>query len=266
MPTPTDLVSPAFYLALGDGRFRSTERTEGPWSPELQHAGPPSALLVRALERCAPREEMQLSRVVVEILGAVPVAELQVTAAVARPGRSVELLTAELSAGGRVAMRATAWRVTRAPVDAGPAEDAVPDLPTDASPPPDAIAHSGYLRSIEWRSVRGDWQNTGPATVWARPRVPLVDDEPLTGLQRLFCVADSCSGISAVLPWTDWMFINTDLTIHVSREPRGDWILLDAVTRISEGGAGLATAALGDGHGVLGRSAQTLLVRPMPAG
>lgn len=258
-----DLVSPAFYAALGDGRYRSTERTQGPWSIELQHAGPPCALLTRSLEACAPREDASISRVTVEILGPVPVAELEVRAEVERPGRSVELLRAELSAGGRVAMRASAWRLAGAPVEAGPAEPEAPALPAAESEPPAHIAGTGYLQSVEWRNVDGNWQEPGPAAVWARPRVPLVEGEEMSGLQRLLCVADSCSGISAALPWAGWLFINTDLSIHVTRPPRGDWILLDAVTRIAKGGAGLASAALGDEHGVFGRSAQTLLVREL---
>lgn len=258
MTAPT---SPSFYVSLGGGRYRSTERTEGPWSRELQHAGPPCALLTRALEACDGGEGLTLSRITVEILGPVPVAELEVRATVERPGRSVELLSAELSAGGRVAMRASAWRLAGAPVEAGPSEDPGPALPEAESPAPDHIADSGYLRSVEWRCARGDWQHPGPAAVWARPRVPLVEGEAMSGLQRLLCVADSCSGISAALPWAGWLFINTDLSIHVTRPPRGEWILLDAVTRISEGGAGLASAGLGDADGIFGRSAQTLLVR-----
>ena len=35
----------AFFVPLGDGRYRATERTSGPWDPRHQHAGPPSALL-----------------------------------------------------------------------------------------------------------------------------------------------------------------------------------------------------------------------------
>ncbi|MDO9356481.1 MAG: thioesterase family protein [Solirubrobacteraceae bacterium] len=256
-----ELVSPAFYESLGDGRFRSTERTEGPWSPELQHAGPPCALLARAIEACGPRDDAIVSRIAIEILGPVPVAEVEVRAEVDRPGRSVELLKAELSTGGRVAMRASAWRIAKASVTAGPVEEPAPPLPPDEGPPPPAIAHAGYLRSVEWRNVAGDWTSPGPATVWARPRVPLVPDEAMSGLQRLLCVADSCSGISAALPWDRWLFINTDLTVHVAREPRGEWILLDCVTRINEGGVGLASAAVGDEGGILGRSAQTLLVR-----
>ena len=36
----------SFYVALGDGRYRATERTSGPWDARHQHAGPPSALLL----------------------------------------------------------------------------------------------------------------------------------------------------------------------------------------------------------------------------
>ena len=102
----------AFYEPLDEDRFAATGHTTGPWGDDSQHLGPPSALLVRALERCAPRPEAVLSRVVFEVLGPVPVAELTVTASVERPGRSVELLTAELAherppgaAGPRVADR-----------------------------------------------------------------------------------------------------------------------------------------------------------------
>jgi hypothetical protein len=256
-----ELVFPAFYEPLGGGRFRSTERTEGPWSRELQHAGPPCALLARAIEACEPHPDAIISRITVEILGPVPIAELEVRAQVDRPGRSVQLLTAELSSGGQVAMRASAWRVATAPIDAGPADPPTPPLPPDEAPLPPAIAHAGYMRSVEWRSVAGEWTSPGPATVWARPRVPLVPGETMSGLQRLLCVADSSSGVSAALPWDRWLFINTDLTVHLTRAPRGDWILLDAVTRIRGGGVGLASAELGDRDGVFGRSAQTLLVR-----
>lgn len=259
-----ELVSPAFYEALGDGRYRATERTEGPWNPQLQHGGPPAALLARALEQCEPRADAFISRLTFELLGAVPLGENTVTAVVERPGRNVELLRAELSAGGRVAMRATAWRLTGATTEAGPAEDPTPPLPATESPAAPAIAHSGYLRSVEWRNAHGTWSDAGPAAVWARPRVPLIEGERMTGLQRVASVADSMSGISSVLEWDQWVFINTDLTIHLTREPRGEWVLLDGVTRIARGGAGLASGAIGDHDGFHARSAQTLLVREAP--
>ncbi len=261
MSTPAD----AYFESLGDGRYRATTHTEGPWSPLAQHGGPPCALLTRALQQLDPREGSLISRISVDFLSPVPVGELEVRATVERPGRSVQLLSAELVAGHKTVLRATAWQVAASPITAGPAEPTPPPLPDSESLAPPAIAHTGYLKSVEWRAAAGDWREPGPATVWARPRLPLIEGEPMTGLQRLMCVVDSCSGISANLAWDEWLFINTDLTVHVSREPRGEWILLDAVTRIAEGGAGLASAAVGDADGACGRSAQTLLVRPADA-
>ena len=85
----------AFYVPLGDGRFSATAHTAGPWSSDAQHFGPPSALLVRALENVETAHPAELARVTVEILGPAPVAELTVRAWIERPGRSVELLRFE---------------------------------------------------------------------------------------------------------------------------------------------------------------------------
>jgi hypothetical protein len=49
--------------------------------------------------------------------------------------------------------------------------------------------------------------------------------------------------------------------VHLTREPAGDWVCLDAVTRPGTLGVGLAEAVLSDQSARLGRSAQTLLVR-----
>jgi hypothetical protein len=92
--------------------------------------------------------------------------------------------------------------------------------------------------------------------------VPLVPDEEPTGLQRVLAVADSGNGVSAALPFDRWLFINPELTVHVRREPRGEWICLDAATTIAEGGAGLARSTLSDDDGVVAHGAQSLLVAP----
>ena len=91
-----------------------TEHTTGPWDPRAQHGGPPSALLGRAIERCNPRDDMVIARFTCEILGAIPVGELELRSRVIRPGRSVELVEAAAHAGGRDVASAPAWRVRRA--------------------------------------------------------------------------------------------------------------------------------------------------------
>ena len=81
----------AFYLPLGDDRWRATVHTTGPWDARFQHGGPPSALLGRAIEQCSPREDMLVARMTVDILGAIPVGELELRSRTLRPGRSVEI-------------------------------------------------------------------------------------------------------------------------------------------------------------------------------
>jgi Acyl-CoA thioesterase C-terminal domain/Acyl-CoA thioesterase N-terminal domain len=262
-------VTESFYVPLGSpdaGRWQSTKHTIGPWDVGAQHAGPPSALLGHAIERCQPRDDMIVTRFTCEILRAIPVSELTVAARVARPGRSVELLEATASAAGRAVARASAWRVLRASgVAVESRYPAPPPLPEQPSEPPGEGWTDGYLSAIEWRAVAGGFGAPGPATVWARMRYPLVPGEEPSPLERVLAVADSGNGASWELDITRWHFINPELTVHLHRAAAGEWICLDAQTAISDGGCGLATSVLSDMAGPVGVGAQSLLIAPRSA-
>ncbi|TKG71265.1 thioesterase family protein [Prauserella endophytica] len=261
-------MSEAFYLPRGEGRYLPTEHTAGPWSPDSQHFGPPSALLVRELESIPAAREMLLGRVTVEILGPAPLTELTVRAGLERPGRSVELLSAELAAGGRVVAKASGWRFATSDTTEVAEGSAAPLAPVEDCPPADwpATWNDGYLKAMEWRKISGRVTDPGPAAVWARQRVPLVDGEKPSPLQRLFTVADSGNGTSNRLDMREWLFINAELTVHVHREPVGEWIGLDADTVLGPQGLGTATSRLHDTTGQVGTGAQALLVRARPDG
>ncbi|HEY3262034.1 MAG TPA: thioesterase family protein [Pseudonocardiaceae bacterium] len=254
----------AYYLPVGDDRFVATGHTVGPWADGVQHMGPPSALLARAMLRCSPREDTALAKLTVDILGPVPRAEVRVTATVLRPGRTIELIGAELSAGSIVAARATGWRLIR--TDTGELAGGTPEPlpPPEAGGPrplPASWMVGGYLSSIDWRWLHGSWDEPGAGAAWARPRFELVAGEPTDGLCRLLTVADSASGMSARLDPARWLFPNTDLTVHLHRMPRGDWVGVEANTVIGPTGAAVATATLHDRDGAVGSSAQILTVR-----
>jgi hypothetical protein len=253
-------VTDAFYVPVRPGVFRATPQTVGPWAPTDQHGGPPSALLVRALEQVLPAGGL-LARVAVDLLGAVPVAELTVSADVIRPGRSVQLAVATLSAGGRDVARASGWWHRNTDTAAVATGAIAPELP-DRPDPVDDRWPGGYLQAMEWRRVKGDFAESGPAVIWSRMRHSLVAGEDPTPTQRLFVTADSGNGVSSVLPLESWLYVNTELTVHVLRPPAGEWICLDSVTTIGPTGGGYAVATLFDGAGEVGRTAQALLVRP----
>ena len=238
-----------------------SELTRGPWDPNAQHAGPPSALLARALERCEPREGVRVARLTVEILAPVPIAPLKVSARVVRPGRSVELLEAVLEGPDGEVMRARGWRLAVGDVNADWELEEPPPGRENAEaleffPTGEAV---GWHTAMEIVFARGRFLDPGPATVWMRPRVPLVEGEPISPLQRTMLAADGGNGVSAPLDWSRFIFINTDLTVHLLRPPEGDWVCLDSVTHVD--GLGMTDTALWDERGRIGRAAQTLLVR-----
>src|ERR1700754_176292 len=83
-------------------RFAATDFVRSTWAAEIQHGAPVSALLVRGLERCEHRDDTRLSRVMVDLLGAVPAeGDLWVRSRVERPGKQIELISAEMLALGR---------------------------------------------------------------------------------------------------------------------------------------------------------------------
>ncbi|MEJ3653428.1 thioesterase family protein [Actinomycetes bacterium KLBMP 9759] len=256
----------AFYLPVSQRVFDSTVATESPWGHGLQHGGPPAALLAYAIETYEPRPDTAVGRITLDFFGPIPQGRISVATEVLRPGRKVELVEATLTVGGRVCVVARAWRIATA-TDTTTPVPAQPVAPTPLPPPQEQAYLSGvgpgwgYGRAVEWRFAKGGYAEPGPATVWARPRIPLVAGAPTSGLQRTLTVADSINGVSAELEVTDWLFIPPTLTVTAYRQPEGEWILLDATTTVASVGTGMAHATLSDAAGEFGVATQPLLVQ-----
>lgn len=258
----------AFFEPDGH-RHLAGELTRGPWDHGLQHAGPPTALLGRALERCEPRTDAQIARVTFEIVRPIPIAALEARARIVRPGRSVELLEGELlDEQGRELVRARAWRLRTRAIELTPVPEpaAPPPGPEHGEAMPFFITGSdvGYHTATEWSFLSGAFRELGPSKVWMRSRVALVAGEELTPLQRVLVAADSGNGVSATLDFSRHRFVNVDLGVHLHRLPEGEWICLDARTTPEASGIGLADTALYDERGPLGRALQTLLIERRP--
>ncbi len=255
----------AFYESLSDGRFRSTPATAGPWDPRLSHGSPPATLLLRTVERSLPRADVRVARIAFDFLGPVPVDELTVQAEMLRPGSRVELCRARLSAAGRTAMEATAWRIATTPGRAPEVRDLrlPPPVPAERTTQLFGDVPSfGYGESLEWRFVEGAFDRTGPATVYTRPLIPLLAGEPLSDLARLLIMVDSANGISAELSPARFTFVPVELTVSVLRHPRTEWVGMSARTTIDPDGIGHTRAELFDEAGYLGTALQTLFVAP----
>lgn len=252
----------AFFIPDGDG-FSATALTIGPWSAQHQHGGPPCALLVRALERFGDdAARFLVARVTYEYLKPVPAARCTVQVEAVKLGSRVQRLSARLFAGGDEVLRAAALRVRKASLDFESQRPAAPHALPESVPPfrfPFFRTEPAYHTAIEGRFTRGTWGEP-QVFAWLRSKVPLVEGEAPSPLQRVMIVADAESGVCPPLDVERYTFVNPDLTVALDREPEGEWIGLDAVSTASPLGIGLAQSALYDQRGLFGRAAQVLFV------
>jgi hypothetical protein len=252
---------------LGE-KFRASDYVVSTWGANMQNAAPVSALLVRALEHASPRDDTRLSRIVIDLLGPVPVADqLWVDAQVVRPGTKIELVEAEMSAPGpngtpRPVAKATAWRFQEHDTDALHFTPAAPLRPVADGHPRqvDDNADQTYLQSLDWRWLN-DILNDVPGECWAKPVVDLVKGETMTSLERLFAVADIANGMGSRIAMAQWTFLNTDLVVHVHRVPAGEWIGVRAETHYGSDGVGVSVGTLFDERGPVAAIQQAQLVR-----
>jgi hypothetical protein len=244
--------------------FVPTGHARGPWDPGQLHGGAPGALIAEAVQE----EGYLVARLTLDFLGPVPMAPLTVSARTTKPGRSLQLAEAELSADGQVVVRARAVRLRRGHVElpASLEDDAAPAAPAPQTgrrnpfPARDGQVEGFHLTAMEIRFVDGGDFGKGPARAWFRLVHPLIDDAPASPLARAVAAADFGNGVSRIVDFERYLFVNTDLTVHLHREPAGEWVLLDARTRLEPHGAGLAHSLLSDERGPLGLAAQSLFV------
>jgi hypothetical protein len=235
----------------------------GPWDSSMQHGSAPAALVTWAAEAIPTPQPMQVARVTIDLMRPVPLTPLTIQSEVLREGRKIQLCAVRLLAGDVVVVGATILKIrTHAPPL--PAEIADPPVelpgPDQSRPEPAQFSSSPFVTGISLRSARGRFGAPGPGAIWYRVDRPLVEGFSVSQAMRAVVAADFCNGTSAALDFRQWTFINADLTVSLSRQPVGEWILVDAESLVGPEGAGLATARLADTSGYFGRAVQSLVI------
>lgn len=273
----------AYYVPAAGGEpdgdfeyFTPTPAAVSAWADTLQHGGPPTGLLMRAMLRTPPARVMRVTRATTDILGPVGFGLNRVRATVLRPGRQIAMVGAELQVrqpdgAFRAAARAAAWFMR---TDDSSAIGRQPTPPL--APTPDALdrrvgvtadsrlgvdwGQHGFIGSLETATTDGRVGDT-PA-VWLRPAVDLVAGEPISDLESIFTVIDVANGLGTRMRPDEWTWMNTDTTVHLSAVPHGPWLGIDSEMAVGEDGFGATFADLYDVNGFIGRSAQTVLLAP----
>jgi len=254
----------------------ATDFARGPWSPTSLHGGPVAALIATAVEDVThDGVDWFVARLTVDIERPVPLQPLAMETVVSRPGRKVSIVdvTLTLAETGTVLARARALRIRQADI-ALPYEDPTvsPMLQREAAPVgPEHGAHHDiattpidyvafHRDAVEHRYLALPNPQGGEVFDWIRMTVPVLPDRPLTPLQRVVGVADFANGISHVLPFDAYLFINADLTIHMFQPLKGEWVGMASRSHHGSHGVGMSDTALFDTEGRIGRAEQSLLL------
>ena len=181
-----------------------------------------------------------------------------------RDGRRVQLVEAALHCDGAEVCRGTGLRMRVAEALELPAGDGtLPPRPGPSRPGCRATGRGGAVSSRPASSCASSAARCDPRD---RPRSgvrllgTVVEGEPPSPLMRVAAAADFGNGISSLLPWEGWLFINPELTVYTHRPPRGEWVCLDARSELNPAGVGAAHSVISDVDGSIGYALQALLV------
>lgn len=256
------MTSSALFSVVGENTWHPMDAARGPWTPDALHGGPVAALLGHAALPLL--DELQPVRLTVEILRPVPVAPVHVQASIARPGRRVRAVGLEMTANDVTVASATVVAIRTADVPAPEQPSVAPPIGPEHGEPPNFTSGGTYEAlhntGVEHRFVKGALEIPGPATDWIRMRLPLVDGEEPHPLERAAIAADFGNGVSRIIDFEKLLFINPDLTLYLHRLPVGEWVCIDAVSRIEPNGIGLAASDLYDERGPVGNAVQSLVI------
>lgn len=262
--TTTETAPSSYFIRESDRAFTATEHVSGAWNPREQHIAAPMGLLAHLIEQdhAARGGSLVISRVTYDILGVIPLDTCEVDIKVIRPGRTIELIEATLSHGGRAALSARAWllKETDTRAMAGTAIVPLPKRDTMTSWNYSNDWDGGFVRSFEALKDEGE---PGLAQGWLRPKYPILSGETVSDTATFLGLIDTANGLSPRVDPKLAAFPNLDLTVSLFRQPRGSWVGYDTDVTFGSNAVGLTHTFLHDDEGPVGVVTQTLTIRPL---
>jgi hypothetical protein len=121
-------------------------------------------------------------------------------------------------------------------------------------------AAPGYIHALDFLRGDGEPDGHGARTLWVRFRVPMVAGEETSPLVQLAGACDFTSGAANALDFSRFHSINPDVSLHIHREPRSQWIAVRGTTELRTDGTGQSEADIHDEYGRIARAMTSLLV------
>ena len=255
-----------YFERIDAHRYRPSPHAGGAWTDDELHMAPVSGAVVHAIDRFLVAREstaMTVARISFDILGKLPATDFDIDVHVTRPGRTIQLILATLTAAGRPVLAARAWLIANNDTTAITGGQPAP-LPHPSGLPPASLTDlwpGGFVSSLDVRYC--EKPVPGRSRTWISTEVDLILGEPTSDLARFVGLIDTANGVAVRQSPKEWMFPNVDLTIHLYRQPRDRWVGLDTTVVFGPRGHGVTSTVLHDVDGPVGTAQQMLTVRPL---
>ncbi|NKY50900.1 acyl-CoA thioesterase domain-containing protein [Nocardia vermiculata] len=245
------------FFSREDAGFVAGDFAVSRWSDQ-QVAGPAvCGLLARELETHSPGAGFIPARLTVDLFRPVLTEPITVHSTVVRTGTRVRVADAWITQHDEVRVRASVMYLAAAEQPPGLVWQAdaplpVPEVRLDAPTGQPPLFKCGEQ---DWTGDFAAAQNGERKSMWQN-LPPLVEGEPISGFQRAAFLGDTTN---LVCNWgTEGVgFINSDVTLTLTRLPLGPEVGLHAQDHISADGIAVGTATLYDRTGRIGTSVVT---------
>ncbi len=261
-------MSDALFVRDG-GVHVPTDASRGPWSPDHLHGGPVVGLMAHAAEQASGQPDLRLARLTVDLLRPVPKQPLVVDARVVRPGKRLQVLEVRLLADDTEVTRASALFLEKNTVAVpphgqfpandlvAPAASSAPDLATAAGWDARYSPH-GFHTTAQAVVLQGV-QGQGRGQVWMRLPLPVVSGEATSPSVMAATLCDFGNGVGQLNLGPRLGSINADVSLYLHRPPAGEWLGLEAGSRMQDNGMGLVETTLFDAEGPVGKVLQATI-------
>lgn len=262
-------------LFLRDGElYVPTPECGSPWSPRQLHGGPVVGLMAHAVEQAPDNAGLHLARLTVDLLRPAPNSPLTVSTRLVRGGRRLQVMEASLFAGETEVTRASALFLENRPVTV-PEHARFPaaELEPPTGPVTASISEAGGwqdryspvgLHSTAKAVILEGVNGQGQGLAWMRLPLPLVQGVKTSPPVMAATLCDFGNGVGQLNLSSELGCINTDVSLYLHRDPVGEWLGLDARSRMQETGVGLVETTLFDSLGPVGKLLQAIITMKAP--
>lgn len=252
-----------FFRRDADGLLHATDAARGPWKADSLHGRAIIGLLGTEIERRHGGHGLHPVRLTVDMYRAPPLVPFEVVTRVVRDGQRIKVIDAELMAEGRSAGRAVCQLLLRSDHPEGTVwtgeEPWGGPMPDDLETVPASPLTMGGMWDI--RIATGNLAVPAPRSLWMRENRAMVGGEPLTPFGRVVAGVDYVSPM-ALMGDKGLKYINTDVTVSLHREPRGEWIGYRSRAHGASDGVAIGECDLFDEQGRIGWASVCGLAQP----